>query len=473
MIIDEPRSNKRNFSTNPNLSNTDFRLSFKDPSGSVFRRGNRILRPLTEDGRRVWTTLQSAPFFNTYIKEGRLIPTQEAAGEPPITLEHPLIPFISYSYEWPASMLRDAALLQLSILADIIPMGFILKDAPSFNVQFMGTRPLFIDPMSFDRHQEGDAWAGYGEFCDSLLNPLLLFTHKGIPYHPWLRGGLGRIPIEECASVFSLPDYLKSGVFVHILLRSLLHKKVTRPDQLSRRELQSVGIPKDVLLKNIKSLRKTIENLKWPQLGKGGWSSYMESECPYTDKERGLKNEKISRVLSGLKPQLLWDFGCNTGEYSEIASRYSDLVVAFDSDHGTIERCVQNLREKRISNVLPLVMDLANPTPNQGWNFRERFSLLARGTPQAVLALAVGHHLAVKARIPLDEQLTFLASLSPLTIFEYVDKSDANFKRISTNTGVEYPDYNRESMDHLARKLFKKVEKTDITPTRTLYILER
>ena len=105
-------------------------------------------------------------------------------------LEHERIPFVSYPYEWTFAMLRDAALLQLELLRRALDEDLMLKDSSSYNVQWRGARPVFIDVGSFERLRPGEPWAGYRQFCMLYLNPLLLQAYKGIDFRPWLRGSL-------------------------------------------------------------------------------------------------------------------------------------------------------------------------------------------------------------------------------------------------------------------------------------------
>jgi hypothetical protein len=131
------------------------------------------------------------------VEAGRIVRTEEA-GE--ALLEHERVPFVSYPYEWTFSMLRDAALLQLELQLQALEEGLTLKDASPYNVQWRGSRPVFVDVGSFERLREGEPWAGYRQFCTLYLYPLLLQAYKGIPFQPWLRGRLDGIePRERCS----------------------------------------------------------------------------------------------------------------------------------------------------------------------------------------------------------------------------------------------------------------------------------
>ena len=72
-------------------------------------------------------------------------------GEWAAVLRHDRIDVLSYPYEWPFEMLRDAALLQLALTRGALAEKLITKDASPYNVQFVGTKPVFIDVGSFER----------------------------------------------------------------------------------------------------------------------------------------------------------------------------------------------------------------------------------------------------------------------------------------------------------------------------------
>src|SRR5207244_4306218 len=128
------------------------------------------------------------------VREQKLVVTELAdIPAPPVpasvspwaaVLRHETIPFISYPYEWPFGMLQDAALLQLELMHRALEEGMILKDTTPFNVQWIGSRPVFIDLTSFVRWTPGDPWLGYRQFCEMFLFPLFLQSYRDIPFQP-------------------------------------------------------------------------------------------------------------------------------------------------------------------------------------------------------------------------------------------------------------------------------------------------
>ena len=74
--------------------------------------------------------------------------------------EHETLPLVTYPYEWPFEYLKQAACLILDLLADALRNGCTLKDASAFNVQFIDTRPTFIDVLLFAEYEEGAPFLG-------------------------------------------------------------------------------------------------------------------------------------------------------------------------------------------------------------------------------------------------------------------------------------------------------------------------
>ncbi len=80
------------------------------------------------------------------VESGRLISSTRLAGD---LYEHERIAFPSYPYEWPPEMLSAAGLLTIELAQSAIKESFGLKDASPYNVLFCGSRPVFVDVLSF------------------------------------------------------------------------------------------------------------------------------------------------------------------------------------------------------------------------------------------------------------------------------------------------------------------------------------
>ncbi|HVR13599.1 MAG TPA: hypothetical protein VMS41_07450, partial [Gaiellaceae bacterium] len=183
-----------------------------------------MLRALSDDGLEDWLALSESKLFREAVTEGKLVATSQVDGASISTasavLEHERIPFVSYPYEWTFAMLRDAALLQLELLRRALDEDLMLKDSSSYNVQWRGAKPVFIDVGSFERLRQGEPWAGYRQFCMLYLNPLLLQAYKGIDFRPWLRGSLAGVTPVDARNVFSFRDLFRRGVLTNVALHA-------------------------------------------------------------------------------------------------------------------------------------------------------------------------------------------------------------------------------------------------------------
>jgi ribosomal protein L11 methylase PrmA len=149
----------------------------------------------------------------------------------------------------------------------------------------------------------------------------------------------------------------------------------------------------------------------------------------------------VEAFAAAVRPGLLWDVGCNTGEYSEAALRGgAGYVVGFDADQTALDKAFARARDKRLA-FLPLYLDAANPAPNQGWAERERKGLGSRADADALLALALVHHLAIGRNVPLDGVVDWLVSLAPEGVIEFVPKSDPMVRELLRLREDLFPDY--------------------------------
>jgi len=433
--------------------------SFRDRNGRVFYSKGEVYRGVSEGAYGEWKNLNSKPFFTPLVEQGRIVKTEEVPvdsvsipGSWNAVLKHQKIPFISYPYEWSFSMLKDAALLQLELLEKGLAEEIILKDASSYNVQWIGANPIFIDIPSFHSLKPGEPWVGYKQFCQLFLYPLLLQAHKNIPFHPLLRGSIDGIESEQCHNMFSLADHLKPGVFLNVCLQSKLQSKFSSSNKPVKQDLSKAGFSKEMILVNVRRLKKLVSRLEWKDK-KSEWSDYAK-EHSYNESQDSIKKTFVKEVTDSKKWNLVWDLGCNTGTYSRIAAESANYVIAMDSDHLAIERMYLQLKKEGNKKILPLLNNIGDPSPNLGWRGAERKSLPGRGKPDLVLALALIHHLVISSNIPTEEVVDWLASLGSSLIIEFVSKDDEMVKILLNNKEDQYQDYEQDKFEQYLQKHF-------------------
>jgi len=452
--------------------------SFRDRSNRVFYVDGAILRGLDEKGLAEWEALSSRKFFQRFTDEGKLIQTERIynvegidtslKGKWAAVLNHKPVPFISYPYEWSFGMLKDAALLQLELLLAALDEEMILKDSSAFNFQWIGTRPVFIDIPSFERLYPGDPWVGYRQFCQMFLYPLFLQAHKDIPFQPWLRGSIDGIAPEHCNNLMSFFDLLRRGVFMHVYMQCKMQARYARTQRDVKGDLRATGFNKGLIRANVRSLEKVLYRLRWKR-AKSEWSQY-ENNTSYTEMDRGIKEAFVRNVVGSRHWGLVWDFGCNTGAFSRIAAEDASYVVAMDADHLAVDRLYLELRAEGNISILPLIINLADPSPNLGWKGLERKSLSERGRPDLMLCLALIHHLVITANIPLREVIDWFAGLGASLVIEFVTKEDPMVKELLRNKEDNYTDYESEYFERCLCEAFDLSECKMLTcGTRILY----
>jgi len=446
--------------------------SFRDPSGQVFEVENRIFRTVTDYATSDFDFVRSTGLLQKLTLTGLVLPfetvDQDILG--PIgknasyVLESPKLPFVSFPYEWPFSALKAAALLHLEIHTTALEHGVTLSDASAYNVQFYGVRPIFIDHLSFRRYQPGEFWTGHRQFCEQFLNPLLLRAFLGVPHNPWYRGSQEGIGSEDLCRLLKWRHFFNSKVLSQVLLQSYFQRSARKNVvKLNKEHLAESHLPLPSFQKLLKNLHKWISGLKPLDGDKTVWQDYADFHN-YSSEETEIKKQFILDFVRANRPKLLWDLGCNTGTWGAEALRNgAEYVVGFDSDQGALEKTFSRALDKKLL-LQPLLMDAANPSPNQGWMGRERASLEARAPANAVLALALVHHLVIGRNIPFFQVLDWILDLAPTGIIEFVPKSDSNAQVLLHLREDIFPDYTEECfLSHLAQRV--EIIKTQVIPS--------
>lgn len=397
------------------------------------------------------------------------LPAELVAGGYSAALRHERVPFVSYPYEWPFGMLRDAALLQLELLREALAEDLVLKDATPYNVQWRGSQPVFVDIGSFERLRPGEAWAGYRQFCTLFLYPLLLQAYRRVAFQPWLRGSLEGIAPEDCRRLLSPRDRLRRGVLTHVVLHSRLERRYGDRRRDVKGELRAAGFHKGLIEANVRGLEKLVMRLAW-EPERSGWASYGE-EAPYTEADAAAKEAFVAETAGLRRRRLLWDLGANDGRYTRVAAGQADFTVALDADAGVVELLYRALRDEAAGAILPLVGDVTDPSPGLGWRGRERMTLEERGRPELVLCLALIHHVVLTGNVPVRSFLGWLAGLGAELVIELPTRDDPMVRRLlDAKAPSANPDYDTDGFERLLGELFR-VGRRETLPsgTRILY----
>ena len=402
--------------------------SFRDPASHVVLGEDKAIRQLDERGLEGWRALSGTEFFRSAVADGRLIDAVEMADPPqgsPAALEHPLLPFISYPYEWTFSMLKDAAILQLDLLEGALSVGLTIKDATPYNIQFVDGRPMFIDIGSFEAYRQGEPWIGYRQFTRQFLFPLLLRAWVGVPFQPWLRGDLEGLTSAQMSRLLPFRRRFNPSALLHVRLQARMEARMA--DRAVRQELGAAGFNAELILANVRKLRSLIQSLEWEHSA-AGWSTYVEYS--HVARDRTAKSEFLTSAMQRLAPGRVVDLGANDGHFSRIAAGTGALAMAVDSDEAVLDDLYRNSAG---SGLAVVVTDLANPSPAQGWAGVERASLIDRARPDLVIAYGLIHHLIYRASIPPKEVVRWLSGFACPVILEFVSPADEMVARLVGN----------------------------------------
>jgi ribosomal protein L11 methylase PrmA len=368
----------------------------------------------------------------------------EAAQGASHVLEHPGLPFLSWPYEWPFAALKSAALLQLDLLLEALASGFTLSDATAYNIQFNGAEPVFIDTLSFRPYEEGSYWLGHRQFCEQFLNPLLLRAQLGLDYHAWYRGSPEGIPATDLDRLLPWYRKLSPNVAMHVSMQARLQSAPGAREK-AQAQVAKGGLSRKGFGNIVRGLRVWIQAMEPADAGATAFADYARANT-YSADDNAMKENFVAQFAAATMPRVLLDLGCNTGRFGEAAlGAGAGYVVGLDADRIALDRAFDNARGKKL-RLLPLHMNLSDPSPDQGWQQGERAGLARRCSEScdAVLALALVHHLAIAGNVPLPRVVEWLVSLAPNGIIEFVPKADPMVQRLLALREDIFPDYNEE-----------------------------
>jgi hypothetical protein len=445
--------------------------SFRDPSGYLFWQGDQLYRFVSESYATQYDHAKTVGLFDQLIEKHWMIPFEDLGAQEDLedchtVLRPSLLDFVSYPAEWCFGQIKDAALLTLDVHLHALSHGMMLKDASLYNVQFHHGKATFIDHLSFDFYEPYGYWPAYGQFCRHFLAPLALMSRVDVGLAKLLNLHIDGVPLDLAAKILPFSSRFNFSLFAHLFLHSKYVNKFGAAR--SRVAKKTINISGAIAMAN--SLRSWIRGQKAHDQ-KTEWGQYY-SETSYSDAAMASKRDIIRAMVKRAQPKIVWDIGANDGRMSRDIADITDRIVCFDIDHTAVDRNYQICKEEKYESILPLICDFMNPTPAIGFENQERQSLLERGRPDLVLALAVIHHLAISNNVPLDRLAGFFAKMTPNLLIEFVPKDDEMVQRLLANRADIFPDYSPEGFEQAFGTFFEIVEVTGIAESpRRLYLL--
>jgi hypothetical protein len=450
--------------------------SFRDPDGYMFEFEGDFYRAVNFSYKEPFEHFLNSGLYKKLISEGLIVSFEEV--DPALfgltglykVLKPEQINFISYPYEWSFNMLKDAAILTLRIQKLAIEYGMSLKDASAFNIQFQRGKPVFIDTLSFELYPAQQPWIAYRQFCQHFVAPLALMARIDARLNRMFIMDIDGIPLDIAAKMLPFQSRFNLGLFLHIFLHSRSQKRHNADAvRVSDKKMKfSSGAMKAL----IEGLITSIESQVWKPKGTE-WSEYTD-EHVHRKEYLEFKNNVISRLLDDINPGYIWDLGSNDGVYSRIAAKKNINVVSFDVDPACVDKNYINVRSHHETHILPLLMDLTNPSPALGWGGVERSSFYQRNRPDVVIALAIIHHLAITGNNPLDSIALNFAKLAGRLIIEFVPKDDEKVKLLLVNRDDIFPDYTQDKFEKIFSKYYDIEQQVSSEyNSRTFYLMKR
>lgn len=447
--------------------------SFRDPSGFLFTRNGILHRQINRAYSKDYARFIDSRLCEKLVKAGLLIPHVEV-DQPPAEsalafkiIQPERAPFISYPYEWSFSQLKDAALATLSIQKRALKLDMSLKDASAYNIQFMRGKPTLIDTLSFEIYKEGEPWVAYKQFCQHFLAPLALMAYRDVRLSQLLRIYIDGVPLDLASELLPAKTKLNFGLLTHIHVHAGAQKRYSDKAVAPRRGAMS----KQALTGLIESLEATVRKLTWKPAGTE-WGDYYDN-TNYTDSAFEHKRQLVKEWSAEKNPALVWDLGGNTGVFSRESASSGAFTVSFDIDPAAVEQNYRTVKTQKEQNILPLVLDLTNPSPALGWDNAERDSFGARGPADMILALAVIHHLAISNNVPLPHLADFFAVHCKWLVIEFVPKSDSQVQKLLASREDIFPNYTREGFEAAFSERFEIQKREAVRDSeRVLYLMK-
>ena len=469
--------------------------SFRDPGGKVVLTDTDVWRLVKPADAEQATQFLDLPLATDWQKSGKIVATMPVANgdraaavanlnghlseQADLTVfKHERINFPSFPYEWSPQMLFDAGALTLELFDRLYKMGWGLKDASPFNVLFDGSRPVFIDLLSFERRDARDPmWLAFNQFIEAFVLPLLVNKKLSISLQRIFVANRDGLRVSEAAPLFGGLRKLQPQVLFSVTLPNLLSEQANSNGTLyESKGVSSADQAQFILGRTLKRLCKQLASVAPVKSKNSDWTAYTEFNRENLPDYMRTKEAFVRESLGELQPKKVLDVGCNTGFFTYMAAEAGADVVAIDHDEAVIDRVYRNSRERQL-RVLPLVLNLSRPTPSLGWRYSENPSFLDRalGRFDLVMMLAVVHHMLVQERIPLREIFRLAADLTTdALIVEFVPPNDPMFRSLARGRDHLHADLTIESFMNAASEFFTIIKATQLDQSeRTAFLMRK
>lgn len=445
--------------------------SYRDPSGFIFSYKDVVYRQINQSYKNDFELLISSGLYQQLVNKELLIPHTEVkenlTGESYWykTIRPEQVPFISYPYEWSFDMLKEAATTTLHIAKTAIKYGMMLKDATPYNLQWVKGQMVFIDTLSFQKYEPEKPWIAYRQFCENFVAPLALMHYLQTSLQTLLLAYPDGIPLSLAKKCLPWKSKWNFHAYLHVHLHAAIASK---NDEVQKREVQFSASKMERLLS---SLHQLIHSLQLKN--KTTWSDYYteaQTRGDYLPVKKKMINDWLSEI-NDVKQVL--DIAGNDGSLTKTFTDKGIFVVNTDNDHFAVNELYHAVKKEKNKFCLPLVIDMANPSPSNGVNLQERAGFFERAWSDVVLSVAFIHHIAIGKNIPFSVIAAIYQRLGKMLLIEFVPLTDEKVKLMLKQKTIPFDWYTEDNFVEAFLQLFTLVKSEPIAASgRTLYLFK-
>ena len=438
-------------------------ISFRDPSGYVYKDNNKILRKINIDRLQFFEDLFSQKWFEELINQNKIQKSKIISkSEDNFVIEHEFYPFHVMPHEMCDYQLYKSALLTLDLASKFFENNLIIKDASAWNVFFVKSNPIFCDITSFEEWDNSQNWFAYGQFFRHYIIPLMLSKELDVDTSKIFITNREGFKPEEASKLLGFKKYKSVVGFEGIVLPLLFNKNKIKTKKYN------IEISKKIFSQTLNRLKNYVIKLK-PISKKTTWANYEKNRDHYSDIDLKNKLSFIKEISKNNFKNVL-DLGCNEGEYSKIFESDGSNVISTDFDNECLNKLSNNSENK---NITAYKLNLSNPTPAIGWENNEQDSFINRMEKKFDLVLCLGliHHLQITERIPLTNVIQTLANFTKKNlIIEFVSNEDKKFLELAGLNIELYKNYTQNNFEEILESSFNIIKKININNSkRVLY----
>ena len=407
-----------------------------DRMGFLFKYDNRIFRAINNAEKTDVLYLFESGAIDE-LNKANLIPfsriSEIGLEGYDLVLEHEKIDVAIYPTEWSFTMLKDAALLVLHVNKILSKYNFETRDSHGFNILFHHSTPKYVDIGSFGKKTTKKYWSGKDNFREFYFYSLYMWSKGNAVLAKQLLINDGKYhstkDYEFCLYRYSLARILPSKYlerfFYYLRLLRNLQKFNVNEILIVKKERQKRKLLKILMFlskaglipnnhTNLNRLARQIKRLNPPSVATewGDYHSNLSEQELFTAESRfGLIVDQVKR----LNIKSVFEIAGNQGLLSQEFGKTIGRVICSDIDERAVDVMYKRAK-KNNANLYPVLLDFLSPV-YQSLYYSENNSVFIRFKSDAVVALALTHHLLLTRKTPIDNIFEALSKYTTKYLF--------------------------------------------------------